>query len=364
MGFVLDGPAWLAVYPTLLALALVGSAAGMAVAIGLFLWCAPRHARLIAQLCAAVIGGSFLLATQVAAILPAGTRSAIADWFSQSAAVALLGPAVAAAHGELPSVIGFTACAVAAFAIAIVLMSAGFLRASLRAAGASSDLWTRRAGAHRSGRFGVGLAQTLRRKEWRLLRRDHSVFAQLSLQIIYTVPLAVVLLRSVDNMPLAIALAPAIVVIAAQIAASLAWITVSGEDAPELISAAPVRRAQVERAKITAIGVPILVILALPLAGLAFVSPTVALLVIPFIAAASVCTTLLNLWHPMPGNRRGMLRRHSQSKVMALVEHLMALLWAVAIFLAVLSSAWAALPIALALLLLASCRPPAKPRMA
>jgi ABC-2 type transport system permease protein len=359
MGIVLDGPAWLAVYPTLLALAMIGTVGGMAVAIGLFLWCDPRRARLIAQLCAAFIGGAFLLAMQIAAMLPPAKRSAIADYFAGSAVAALLEPAGAAARGELPSLIGITAFAVTLFAAAIVLLSASFLRASLRAAGAPADTGANRAGDHRSLQFGSGLAQTLRRKEWRLLCRDHSVFAQLSLQIVYTVPLAVVLLRSVDNFPLAAALAPTIVVIAAQVAASLAWITVSGEDAPELIAAAPVRRAEVELAKLTAIGAPVLVILALPLAGLALLSPYVALLAALFAAAAGVSTALLNLWHPQPGNRRGMLRRHSQSKLMALLEHLMALLWAVAIVVAVMGSAWVLLPIALVVLLLASCWPAA-----
>src|SRR4029077_5080146 len=151
---------------------------------------------------------------------------------------------------------------------------------------------TSRAGGRRFLQFGSGLAQTMRRKEWRILCRDHSVFAQLALQIVYTVPLAVVLLRSVDNFPAAAALAPTIVVIAAQVAASLAWVTVSGEDAPELIAAAPVLREQVELAKITAIGVPVLVIMALPLAGLALLSPFVALMVALFAAAASISTAL------------------------------------------------------------------------
>jgi ABC-2 type transport system permease protein len=63
----------------------------------------------------------------------------------------------------------------------------------------------------------------------------------------------------------------------------------------------------------------------------------------------------------MPGNRRGMLRRHSQSKLMALLEHLLAMLWAVAIVLAVVGTAWALLPIGLAVLLLASCTPARRP---
>jgi ABC-2 type transport system permease protein len=349
VGLLLDGPSWLAAYPALFALALIGTAAGLAAAIGLFLVLDARRARAYAQLCAALVGGAFLLGAQVVAMLPEGMRTAITDRIAGSKAAALLDVAVL---GWLSLV------AVLVFAGAVLLLDGSFLRASLRAAGGTLDSDTQRAGRRHFSQFGSGLGATLRRKEWRLLRRDHSVFAQLSLQIIYTVPLAVVLLRGVDNIPLALAIGPAIVVIAAQISASLAWITVSGEDAPELIAAAPVLRERVELAKVTAIGLPVLVILAVPLAGLALLSPYMALMVALFAAAASISTALLNLWHPMPGNRRGMLRRHSQSKLMALLEHLLAMLWAIAIVLAVVGSAWALLPIALANVVLFCCSPP------
>jgi ABC-2 type transport system permease protein len=89
--------------------------------------------------------------------------------------------------------------------------------------------------------------------------------------------------------------------IAAQVAASLAWITVSGEDAPELIAAAPVSRAEVESAKIAAVGVPILVIVAPALLGLALVSGSIALLVTLFAAAAGLSTALAqSLASPCP----------------------------------------------------------------
>jgi ABC-2 type transport system permease protein len=357
MGAILHGPAWLAVYPTLIGLALVGTVVGMAVAIGLFSCLVAQRARLISQLCAACMGGAFVLAMQFLAVLPAGMRSAIGATLARCAAVAPLRPLVAAAHGELVSMIGFTAFAATLFSAAAILLSESFVRASLRAATSPTDMGTNRTSDHGSTQFGSSVAKTMRRKEWRLLVRDQSVFAQLALQIIYTAPLAVVLLRGVD-IPLATAMSPTIVVIAAQIAASLAWITVSGEDAPELIASAPVHRQEVEVAKITAIGAPVLFILALPLVGLALLAPAMALLVVLFAGAAGSSTALLNLWHPMPGNRRGMLRRHSQSKLMALLEHSFALLWAVAIFLAVLGSTWAILPIALVMLTLALLRPP------
>jgi ABC-2 type transport system permease protein len=293
-------------------------------------------------------------------MLPSATRSAVADYLARSNMAALLEPAVAAARGDPASLAGLVAVAVVLFALAGLKLGPSFLRASLRAAGAAAQTGGSRTIADRGLRFGAGVAKSLRRKEWRLLRRDHSVFAQLSLQIIYTVPLAIVLLRSADNMPLAMALSPTIVVIAAQVAASLAWITVSGEDAPELIAAAPVSRADVESAKIAAVGVPVLIILAPALLGLALVSSHSALLVALFASAAALSTALINLWHPMPGNRRGMLRRYSQSRLMALLEHLLAMLWGVAVFVALLGSAAALVPIALAVAILAFLRPATK----
>jgi ABC-2 type transport system permease protein len=352
VGAVLDGPGWLLAYPALVGLALIGTAVGLAIAVWLFEAFTPRRARLIAQLSAAIVGGAFLLAVQVAALLPAATRMGLAEAITQSQVARLvtsISPAWLAVIGA------------ALFAAAILALSEPFRRASLRAAGTPVDVDADATSRHRASQFGAGVGRTLRRKEWRLITRDPNLFSQLSLQIIYTVPLAVVLVRGLENIPLAAALAPAVVVIAAQIAASLTWIAVSGEDAPELIAAAPVRRAEVELAKITSIAVPVLVVLALPFAGLLYLSPHVGMLVLLFSAGASASTALLNLWHPMPGNRRGMLRRHSQSKLMALLEHLMAMLWAIAIVFAVIGTVWAALPIGLAVLLLLSCSP-SRPR--
>ncbi len=164
-----------------------------------------------------------------------------------------------------------------------------------------------------------------------------------------------VLLRS-EALPTALALAPTIVVIAAQVSASLAWLMVSGEDAPELMASAPVQTSEVDRAKLTAVALPVFVIVALPLAGLALVSWRTALLTTMFATAGAASTALLNFWHPMPGNRRGMLRRHSQSKLIALVEHALAILWAIAIVLTLMSSPVALIAMALVVAILAVIR--------
>jgi ABC-2 type transport system permease protein len=178
------------------------------------------------------------------------------------------------------------------------------------------------------------------------------------LQVIYTLPVSVIIFKALGpNGSLALSVAPALVVIASQISASLAWLTISSEDAPEFLASAPVTRGAVERGKLQAIALPILLVVGLPLVGLAFVAPGTAAIACLFGAGAAVSTALINLWHPVPGKRGNVLRRHSQSKLVAIMEHAMSLFWAVAMMLTAFESVFAALPIALACGLLWLNRP-------
>src|SRR4029078_3273729 len=62
---------------------------------------------------------------------------------------------------------------------------------------------------------------------------------------------------------------------AGQIAGGLAWLAISGEDAPELVATAPVGAAQILRAKVEA------------------VMGVIALVFLPFVVAIA----LMSLWH-------------------------------------------------------------------
>jgi ABC-2 type transport system permease protein len=187
----------------------------------------------------------------------------------------------------------------------------------------------------------------LRRKEWRLLLREPYLASQLLLQIIYTLPVSVVVWRSQGaGGSVALAAAPAIVVIAAQISSSLAWLAVSSEDAPDFIASAPVTRAEVERRKLESVVLPMALFVLPPILGLAWFEPGAALLALAFAAAAATSTALLNFWHPMPGKRSNVMRRHAQSKIVAVMEHALALCWALAAVLAVLESTTFLLPVA------------------
>ncbi len=370
MGAVLDGPIWLGIYPALIGLALIATSVGLALAIGLFFLVGPVRARLYAHMTGAGIGGAFVLGAQIFAVLPVATREATARWLDQTGVVAKTGVGglfwlpLNAVRGQAVDMAMLMLLGLTIFAATVWLLGERFASAATAAAGAPAA--GARAGSAAVTRFRSGVARNLRLKEWKLMVRDPSLFAQLGLQIIYTIPIAVVLLRS-DLVPTAFALVPTIVVIAAQVAGSIAWITVSGEDAPELIASAPVTSSAVDRAKLSAVVLPVLAIIGLPLIALATLSPRAAVIATLFAAGGSACTALLNFWHPMPGNRRGMLRRHQQSRLIGLIEHGLAMLWAFASVFALIGSALALAPLGLVVAILAIFRnmqgtPSRKPR--
>ncbi len=358
-GAISGQPRWLAAYPLLLSLGLMATAIALLLGMGLFFLLGARRARLVMQLTGAAIGGGFVLAAQIVLMLPDELQARVVAWLSArgsegSVMSAILGIPVAAALGRPAAMAIMLVTGGLLFALAVALLSDRFAKASLAASGIGSE--RAMASGQRTARFRSRPGPALRRKEWRLLLRDPGLFAQVSLQIIYTLPLTLVLLKS-GTISVGLAVSPSLVVITAQVAASLAWITVSGEDAPELIATAPMAPNAVDRAKLMAIAVPVLIMLAIPAAALAFVSPWAAVVAMALAAGASASTALLNIWHPMPGNRRGMLRRHSQSKVLALVEHIIAVLWAVAAVLALLGLKLFAVPIILACCVLAIASP-------
>lgn len=355
VGALREGLHWLSIYPTLASVAMIATSMSLVATIVLFRLFGPRRARLSAHIAGALIGGAFVLLAQIVAMLPVDVRDLVtrslapASPGTEGALSAVLWLPVRALLGEPSSIVVLLGIGLVCFGAATALLGESFANASLEAGGApDATVRMRRA---KPMTFRRGARAALIRKEWRLLLRDPSLFAQLGLQIVYTIPLAVVLIRA-ETLPLAVALAPTIVVISAQVAASLAWIAVSGEDAPELIETAPVTPASVDRSKLSAIALPVLLVAALPVACLALMAPLPALVALGFAVAGSLSTALLNLWHPMPGNRRGMLRRHAQSKLVGLIEHALAILWAIACVLALMGSQLWMIPAAIAVAVL------------
>jgi ABC-2 type transport system permease protein len=336
-------PHWLALYPALFAAGLTGTGLGVIVAMGLFLAGGPRRARLFGQIAATAVGASAVIGAQVVAMLPEGLRSRILAALAPPANAAgaahgLLWAPVRAAAGDPQALLIWTVFGAAVFALACGLLGERFARAAIASAGAPAHAGV---AARGTSRFSASASAALRIKERRVVWRDPWLMSQLLLQAAYTTPLAVILWRGGGPTgTVGVAFTPALVVIAAQLAGALSWIALSAEDAPDFLTTAPLPRAVIERAKIAAIGQPIALILAAPLAALAFASPWAGFCALLFGAGAIASAALVNLWRQAPSRRGLVLRRHSQSKLVGMMEHLVSVLWAVATTTAVIGS-WA-----------------------
>ncbi len=363
MNILFNGWSWLAVYPALIASGLFATSLGIMLTLGLFRLAGPRRTRIVSQVLATIIGAAFVLLLQALHVLPAHFRESIvtaiespnSGWlFDRNG---LLWLPVRAAAGQIPDLLIWFVFSTAMFAATVNMLGRVFAANAIQSAGAPASVASQRR-ANTRMRFRVGTARALRRKEWRLLVRDPWLISQICLQVIYTLPVAIVIWRSQGpEGDISLSVAPAIVVIASQIAASLAWLTISSEDAPEFLASAPVTKAEIESRKLEAIALPLICFLGLPLAGLALFSLTAAAYAIVFAAGASLSTALLNLWHPMPARRVMVLRRHTQSKFIAIMEHLLSLLWAVALVIAVMQSWLIVLPLAIIAGILWASRP-------
>jgi ABC-2 type transport system permease protein len=304
----------------------------LVIALGFFVTFGACRARLYLQVAATLVGASFVLAAQVFTLLPGTMRTMISaaiarpppdSWFDHRGMVWL---PVRAAMGDPIALLAWLLCGIAAILTAVVLCGSKFPSTVANTAGGLADERTRQ-----TRPFLGGAAVSLRRKERKLIARDPWLLSQILLQVIYVLPIGIVLWRRGGATgSLDVAVATSIVVIAAQLSGSLAWVTVSSEDAPEFIASAPVTRRAIDMHKLEAIALPIGLFLALPTLALAYFSVRGATIAAGFAAGAGTSTAMLNFWRQAPAKRSMVLRRHSQSRLVALLELLLTLNWAAA----------------------------------
>jgi ABC-2 type transport system permease protein len=171
--------------------------------------------------------------------------------------------------------------------------------------------------------------QALRRKEFMLLRRDPWLISQTLMQLLYLVPPALMLWRSFSDSSTAIVLVtPVIVMAAGQLAGGLAWLTISGEDAADLMTSAPLPPSRVIRAKIEVVAIAIGVVFAPLIAALLFASPLQAFVSATGVAAAALSSTAIQLWFRVQARRSQFRRRQNSSKLATLAEAFCSIGWA------------------------------------
>jgi ABC-2 type transport system permease protein len=355
---VLGHPGWLGAYGVLGSLALSATAFGLIVAMGLFALIGPRRTKVIGQVIAAFTGAVFFLGSQARYLLGRNNPMfiAVVEYF-QHAHFAHSGglaswPARAIMGEPVPLGVVVASSLVLFFGTSTVL---GARFASNAAVTAGLDE-KRRVKTRSSGTiaFQGGAFASLIRKEMKLLRRDPALLSQVLLRALYLIPVLFVLLRNAAMHASSTVASGAggLVFTASQLAASLAWITISAEDSPELLASAPISAARVRRAKIVAALLPIAIVFGAGVVPLTFFSPLAAVVAGVGIACASLSTALVNLWYEKPAQRRSFRTRSSGSLLASLAEFLVGLAWAAAAVLAASAQPMSLAAAAVALLLL------------
>ena len=326
------GARWFAAYGVVVAIGLSASAVAIAVTVLLFRLIGPSRTRLVAQILAAIIGAGFVIALQVAAILSYGTLSRFA---------VLTSDATAAFAPDVDSIVWWPARAALGDGEALLLLLAGGLMLlgavmamlSPRFADTAVSVSANAAPglqASRTRKFRAGSRQqALRRKEFVLLRRDPWLVSQTLMQLLYLVPPALMLWRSFADSTLAIVLVtPVIVMAAGQLAGGLAWLTISGEDAADLVATAPLPSSRVIRAKIEVVLIAIAGIFAPLVLALIFASPLQAAVTAAGVIIAAASATAIQLWFRVQARRSQFRRRQTSSRLATFAEAFSSIGWA------------------------------------
>jgi len=302
------------------------------VTIVLFRLIGPSRTRLVAQILAAIIGAGFVIALQIAAIMSYGTLSRFAVLTSDAAAAyapdlaSMVWWPARAALGDGEALLLLLAVGLVLLGVVMAIFSPRFAdTAILVSANATPTYQASRGRAFRAG----SRQQALRRKEFLLLRRDPWLMSQTLMQLLYLVPPALMLWRSFADRSTAIVLiTPVVVMAAGQLAGGLAWLTISGEDAADLVATAPLPSSRVTRAKIEVVLIAIGVLFAPLIVALAFASPLQAAITALGVAIASASATAIQLWFRVQARRSQFRRRQTSSRLATFAEAFSSIGWA------------------------------------
>ena len=335
-----EGWFWLGAYGAIGAVALLATALAVVFTLALFRAIGPKRTRFVAQVTAALVGAGFVIGIQIAAMLSTGTLSRTA--FLHSAFVVAHAPGLYSAFWwPARAALGDGFCLFAFLAASVAL----FLLVTLRAAPRFADCALAAGSIGRNTKVvltpslsrGLSLlkahassqASALRRKEWLLLLRDPWLMSQSLMQLLYLLPPALLLSRNFGFAGHATAICvPVLIMAAGQLAGGLAWLTISGEDAPDLVASAPVTPGRTLRAKIEAVIGAVAVVFAPFVAALAFASVAQALITAAGIAASAASATAIQLWFRTQAKRQHFRRRQTSSRIATFAEAFSSITWA------------------------------------
>ena len=115
---------------------------------------------------------------------------------------------------------------------------------------------------------------------------------------------------------------------AGQLAGGLAWLTISGEDAADLVATAPLQVPDVTRAKIEVVLIVIAVAFAPLIIPMLFASALQAAVTALGVVVAAVSATAIQLWFRVQARRSAFRRRQTSSRIATFAEAFSSIGWA------------------------------------
>ena len=353
----LGGVRWLAGYMVLLAVSLTATGGGVLIVLTLFRTVGAQRTRLYAQILAAVVGAAFLIGLQVVAILSFGSMSRFTLF--DPAFLANHAPAAGStwwflAHavtGQTNAVIVFFTVSAAFFAVGTWCGAVQFRRIVVLALGVTEK--TPRGRATERVFRSYSPFGALVHKELKLIARDPWLVSQTLMQVLYLIPPAVMLWVSFgENTEISVIIAPVIVMALGQLAGGLAWLTISGEDAPDLIATTPVSEFTRLWAKVLSV-LTLIAAIVLPITlSLALISLWGAMVTFAGAMIAAASAILVQLWFRTQAKRTNFRRRQVASKASTIAEAVASIACAAGTALIAAGSPLALLPVVLLLIVL------------
>ena len=329
----------LATYPVIAAFGLGVTAIAFALTIALVRALGVRRAKIAAQVLGALAGSVMFLVSQASTLLPHEYEVQLGAWIRSDVAQSWLGsqsflwwPARAVLGEPVPALAAIVlGCAL--FAAVMVLCERAFLDGASEPAVAPSSGRGRAA----SVRFQGGLARVVIEKELRLLARDPKLIIQTLMQVLYLVPLVFVMSREGARIDV---LGSAVIVLAGTLAGNLGWMTMSGEESPDLLGSAPASRTRILWLKVAAAMAPSLAICA-PFLAIYAMHSIASLAAFAFtLTGALASSAAVQAWNARPGSQRDLRVRAQSGKLVNMLEMLGNFGWAGACFGLMAGSPW------------------------
>ena len=330
VGVALGQFRWIGVYVAIATTSTLMACLGMLLTLALVRLLGARRTRVLAQVLSAVAGALLFLLSQSFSLVSqtegggAAQRTlqhlAESPWLAPGSPLWLPGRA---ALGDPLPMLGMAVLGFAAFMLTVGRTHRFFVHGVQEAASTARAI-ARPQGALRM-RFRRSLFDTVVVKEWRLIVRDPHLISQVLLQLVYLVPLLFLILRKNDSPGPAIGAGLAL--LCSSLASSLAWIIVAAEDAPDLLQSSPAAARTIGLAKLAAVVMPPLMLVALPLLWLVVRAPLAAVLIGFVVVGAILGAALIVKWLGRPGLRSDFKMRGKENFLCSVFEIVNTLCW-------------------------------------